>query len=272
MSRYDLLERAKRSHRLATLHRGLRDVSREVADVRESLSAAGASPATIGATEDEFSALVRDGLLAEARITFELAADPGSTPAERDFLFSDLVALVTKAVQSGPRAAETPVSDEETARVLDAHDPGKGLVPWDQARQSGEFAGVGDKDIDALNFDAIDAEPPVVEARRLPDDDPGPFIEIDPDEDEDDGYPVITVETVSIAPECLMPDADDTEVVTPESVRMAIRFFGEEVAAELGCIPRPERPPILLTKVIRRGTIPPPLPAKEEEAAADADA
>ncbi|HSD12521.1 MAG TPA: hypothetical protein VLC10_03095, partial [Patescibacteria group bacterium] len=260
MSRYDLLERAKRSHRLAVLHRGLRDVSREVADVRESLSAAGASPATIDTTEDELSALVRDGLLAEARITFELAADQGSTPAERDFLFSDLVALVTKAVQSGSRAAERPIGDEEAARVLDAHDPSKGLVPWDQARQSGEFAGVSDKDIDALNFDAIDAEPPAVGAHRLPDDDPGPFIEIDPDDDEDDGYPVITVETVSIAPECLMPDADDGDVMSPESVRMAIRFFGQETAAELGCIPAPAQSPLLLTKVIRPGTIPPPLP------------
>lgn len=269
MTRDKLLERARRAFQLAVRHRGLRDVSAEVADVRESLAAAGLPPASIGATEAELCGLARDGFLAEARITFELAADRASTPVERDFLFTDLVALVTKAIQAGTPAAaaeETTLKDDEAAQVLAAHDPSKGLVPWEQARQSGEFAGVGEADISALNFDAFEADPSTVQGKPLPADDPGPFIEIDPDEPDEDGYPEITVEAVSIAPECLMPDSDD-DVMSPESVRMAIRFFGEKDAAELGCIPRPPAEPILLTEVIRRGTVPPPYPDKEKEKA-----
>ncbi len=275
MDRNARLERARRSYRLAVLHRGLRDVSAEVADVRENLAAAGVTPAKIDTTETELAELVRCGYLAEARITFELAADQGSTPSERDFLFNDLVALVTKAVTVEVPAEKT-LDDAEAARLLEEHDPGKGLVPWDEARTSGEFAGVGDADIAALNFDALGGDPPpaVVEGRPLPPDDPGPFIEIDPDEPDDDGYPEITVETVSIAPERLMADVGsaDDPVMTPESVRMAIRFFGEKDAAALGCIPAPEAEPVLLTKVIRRGVVPPPLPEEDEEAPAGAPA
>lgn len=272
MTRERLLERAKRSLRLAVLHQGLRDVSAEVADVRESLAAAGAQPASVGVTESELCELVRNGCLAEARITFDLAADRGSTPSERDLLFADLVALVTKAIKAGPPAEEKPIGDEEAARLLAAHDPSKGLVPWDQARCDGALAGVGEEDIAALNFDALGADPPVAEGRPLPADDPGPFIEIDPEEPDDDGYPVITVEAVSIAPECLMPDAPEEEpVMSPESVRMAIRFFGEKDAADLGLIPGADGEPILLTRVIRRGTRPPPYPGEGKKAAADAD-
>ncbi|MEY4744425.1 MAG: hypothetical protein RL272_370 [Candidatus Parcubacteria bacterium] len=277
MTRDRLLERARRSHRLAVLHRGLRDVSGEVAAVRESLTAAGSQPAAIGVTEAELAELVRSGFLAEARITFELAADSGSTPSERDFLFTDLVALIAKALAVETPAAsappqEAPIGDDEAAKLLAEHDPGKGLVPWEVARNSDAFAEFSDADIDALNFDAIEPAPPVVGADPLPEDDPGPFIELSLEDINED--PVVTIERISTAPESLMPAAPSAEpAMSPEAMRMAVRFFGEEDAADLGLIPGSAGPPIPLTDVIRQGAIAPPLPRKKEEgAAADADA
>ncbi|HTK05315.1 MAG TPA: hypothetical protein VL500_07030 [Candidatus Eisenbacteria bacterium] len=108
MSNSPFLDRARRSLRLVREHQHLRDVAEEVSAIRECLAASGTSPVSLGVTDADLVEMVRNGYMAEARIIFELAVDKAASSIEKDFFFSELVALIVKAaVATAP--AELPV-------------------------------------------------------------------------------------------------------------------------------------------------------------------
>lgn len=108
MAAPEFLERAKRTLRLVRKHQHLRNVADEVSAIRECLVMAAASPATIGITETDLIAMVRNGYLAEARIIFDLAVDKAASSVEKDFFFTELVGLIVKATVAS-RPAESRV-------------------------------------------------------------------------------------------------------------------------------------------------------------------
>lgn len=274
------LDRAKRHLRLAKLHQGLRDVTTEVVNVREALAAAGGQPAAIGTTEEELVEMLRNGHMAEARMLFDFSADARLSETEKHFFFGELVTQVVKAVAAAvpirptvreePLTAatedEAPLDDAAAASALAAHDLSQkeGFVHFDAARASGEFAPVGQEEIDGLNFDAIgDGLPP--ESGTVPSTAEGPLLVKLGHDDEDDDGPDIYIEVgledvideTPVAPALVSVP----EVETPEFLRYCVRFFGEKDAIALGLDPAqaaPERPK-------RRG--PPPLPKMLVDAA-----
>jgi hypothetical protein len=285
----DLLNRARHHLRLATLHRGLRDVTAEIVNVREALAAAGSHPAAIGTTEEDLLEILRVGHLAEARMLFDFTAESRLSLLEKDFFFSELVAQVVKAVtattptrptvREAPlttaSADEAPVDDAAAASVLAEHDLSSkdGFVHWDAARASGEFQGIDADDLAGLNFDAIAASlpPPDSSDESAPPAEPTLLVRLGHEGNGDDPELYIEIgieDCYEIVPVAAPPA--DLHVEAPETVRYCMRFFGEKDAIALGLIPAPVAPPeeiTLLTKPKRRE--PPPLPKCFSEAASN---
>lgn len=259
MMKEEFLDRAKRSLRLARMHHVLRDVSAEVTDVREALAAAGSQPAAIGITEDELVALVRGGYLAEARITFDLAVDETASRTEKDFFFSELVALIAKAtlaatpqrltVREVPLtaepAAEPVATDEEVVRYLHENDPFLANERSGAHDLRAIMEGVSEDALASIDFARLDGG--TMEAVRVPDDDPDPVIEISVSDIEGE-----------IVLEIVEPN--------PEYDRFAVQFFGEKDAIALGFAPAP----VVVLPPPR--AVPPPLPKAAHAAAPQDDA
>jgi hypothetical protein len=169
----DHLERARRALETAKIGRAMRDVSADVAAVRQALDEAKASPESIGIKDYELDGFVRDGFLSEAKNVFSAAAD-GCGWGEREVFFSQIVDLVTKAANVGR------MTDDETVRRLRESDPCAGLPVATREQTSLIYA---ELDVDALDFSSFDRdEAPEAEASFSDDDWPEVTVVVSADE------------------------------------------------------------------------------------------
>lgn len=151
----DTLTRARSTLESARLTRGIGDVGHEVAAVRTALADANAVPEDIGTSDAELDGYVRDGLLAEARTIFDLAAH-GCDFQEKGLYFDHILELVTRSVKIGM------AMDEAAAAALRENDPCAGQT---EASREETSALLADVDVDRLEFD-------FAAAQKIPDDDP----------------------------------------------------------------------------------------------------
>ena len=293
MMKEEFLKRARRSLRLARIHHNLRDVSAEVTDVREALAAAGSQPAAIGITELELVGLVRGGYMAEARITFDLAVDGAASEFEKEFFFTELVALITKATLAVPPARPTvreePLTAEpatdlplvetdiETLKAEKERYAGRIriLEQWiakiraETDRKTAEYLvqtdpfilneRSGAHDLKAILGGVPDEAIASIDFSRFENvstfDVARPAVPV-PDDDPD---PVIELSTID------MDACPEFEIIeeNPEYEHYAIGFFGEKDAIALGFIPAPTAS--LIAPEERRGIAPLAAPQERSE-------